>query len=129
MSDIIAGTNPRVQYRGTDGAWHDLPVGLVELTTTHDGPIPPQPRFGDVSLSFTVNTNAARKFNALIGQLRRTHACSAMVSRLHALFPGLTTAQIGRLARVVRRKQGRSAQKHICSVQGTRPIHCVRGVR
>ena len=114
MPDIIAGTNPRVQYRGTDGAWHDLPVGRVELTYTHDAPIPLQPRFGDVSLSFTVNTDGARTFNALIRRLRRLHArspqkhiCSVLTSRLRSQFPRLKPAQIDRLARVIRRKQGR----------------------
>lgn len=114
MPDVIAGTNPRVRYRGTDGAWHDLPVARVELGYTHEAPIPPQPHVGDVSLSFTVHTDGARKFNALIQRLRRLHArpsqkhiCSVMASRLRAQFPRLTTAQIERLARVIRRKQGR----------------------
>lgn len=114
MPDVIAGTNPRVQYRGTDGAWHDLPVARVELTYTHDAPIPPPRWMGEVSFSFTVNTNAARKFNALIRQLRRlharsarTHICSVLTSQLRSQFPRLKPAQIDRLARVIRRKQGR----------------------
>ncbi len=122
MPDIIPGTNPRVQYRGTDGAWHDLPVARVKLTYTHDAPIPPPRWPGYMSFSFTLDPRA-------VPRSPQKHICSVLTSRLHALFPGLTTAQIGRLARVVRRKQGRSAQKHICSVQGTRPIHCLRGAK
>lgn len=150
MPDVIAGTNARVRFLGTDGAWHDLNAARVELTTTHEAPIPPQPRVGDVSLSFTVNTKRWAQQRALARLVLPQHPLASLPpavqeilralyrmragrrltlpQRLHALFPCLKPAQIWRLAQVMRRKQPRS-RKHICSVQGTRPIHCVRGAQ
>ena len=167
MPESIRASNFAVQVRTPNGDWQPLNVAQSELTYTLDEPIPPQPRWGDVSMSFTVNTRgwkqatakakrALRRFASVDlaaphgdvsagmlieaspdGSFRvletwprpiRKHACSATASRLRAHFPRLTTAQIERLARVIRRKQGRS-QKHACSVMGAKPIHSSRGVR
>lgn len=167
MPEPIRASNLAVQIRTPNGDWEPLKTARVELTYTLDEPIPAQPRWGDVSMSFTVDTRGWKQASAkakralrryasfdmaaphddvsagmLIaaspdGSFRvletwprpiRKHACSAMASRLRAHFPRLTTAQIERLARVIRRKQGRS-QKHICSVMGAKPIHCVRGAK
>lgn len=93
-----------VRYRKPDGTWEPLNVELSPLSYEREGPDTPPRGVMTVSFSAIANTNRWGKFVIACPQ---RHICSAMASRLRAQFPRLTTAQIDRLARVIRRKQGR----------------------